>query len=330
MKTFYTLIFCMLVSLGCFADTYYVYTAGKTGNWNDMTVWSVVVRADGVPRTKVVTPSPFVVSVDNGVNSFGLGDVEIKISGSLSLQLSTTIVLSAASSIELLGSGRIVGSSNTQRISINGVIKYNGSLDFTKTGASIASSVSGISPNGFLGAALLPVKFTSFNTVKNMGAVILTWSTASEIAADYFEIQRSYNGSSWTAISTVGATGSATNNANYTYSDNNAKSATIYYRLKQVDFNGTAVYSTVKVIRGESAEAAKIYTTGKTVNIELNTEVKSAVMVTLLNINGQVIEKKQFSTGYKISVDVNSAVNGIVIVHVADNNALNQAVKIML
>ena len=330
MKTLYTFIFLLLVSASSFAQTYYVYTATKTGSWNDMTVWNVAVRTDGVPKTKVVIPSPYNILVDNAVNSFGLGNVEITIMGSLSLQPSTTIVLAVASTIQLAGSGRIIGVNNTQKITINGVTKYDGSLDLTKTGASTASSATGISPNGFAPASLLPVKFTSFTAVKNAGEVVLKWSTGSEISNDYFEVERSYNGSDWTSVSTIQGTGSLAMNAYYSYTDNNADGTTIYYRLKQVDINGTAAYSTVKTIRGGNALAAKIYSSEKMINIELNTEIKHTVVVTVMNTNGQVIEKRQFNAGYKISMNVNRQPAGMVIVNVADNNELNHTAKLML
>jgi hypothetical protein len=250
--------------------------------------------------------------------------------GSLLMQPSTNIALTTASTIQLLGSGRILGVNNTQKITINGVTKYDGSLDLTKTGASTASLATGVSPNGFSAASLLPVKFTSFTAVKNAGMVVLKWSTASEISNDYFEVERSYNGSTWTSVSIIKGTGSSTINAYYSYTDNNANGTAIYYRLKQVDINGAIAYSTVKTIRGGNAPVAKIYSSEKMINIELNTEVKHTVLVTVMNTNGQVIEKKQFSAGYKISMNVNRQPAGMVVVNVADNNELNQTAKVML
>ena len=329
MKTLYTFIFFLLVSASSFGQ-YYIYTATKTGIWNDMSVWSVSVRTDGVSKTKVVIPAPYIVSVDNAVNSFGLGDVEINIMGGLSLQPSTTIALSAASSIELFGSGSVIGTNSTQKITMGAVTKYNGSLDFTKTGPSIANSGTGVSPNGFSASSLLPVKFSSFTVVKNAGEVVLKWSTASEMQNDYFEVERSYNGNAWTPVSTIRGTGAAAANTEYSYTDNTASNALVYYRLKQVDADGTATYSTVKTIRGGNVAAAKIYGSGNTITIELNTTVKNTIVVTVMNTNGQVMEQKQFSAGYKISLDVNHRQTGIMIVNITGNDGLNQTAKLFL
>ncbi|MEP6750821.1 MAG: hypothetical protein ABJB86_24010 [Bacteroidota bacterium] len=329
MKTIYIFIFSLFISASSFAQ-YYVYTATKTGSWNDMSVWSIVPRTDGVPKMKVVIPAPYIISVDNAVNSFGLGDVEINITGSISIQPSTTIALSSASVINILGSGSVIGTNNTQKITEGGIVKYDGSLDHTKTGAgSFANSSTGVSPAGFT-LSLLPVVFTGFTVIKNGNDIVLKWSTASEIANSYFEIERSYNGNAWTAVSTITANGSATTSANYSYTDNNITNAVVYYRLKQVDMDGAFLYSTIKTIRNGNTAAAKIYGTGKTINIELNAAIKNNVMVTVMNTSGQVMERKQFSAGYKITFDVNNAAADILIVHVSDNDALNQTAKLVL
>lgn len=319
----------MLLSAGSFGQ-YYVYTATKTGSWNDLTVWNIALRTDGIHKTKVVIPNPYVISVDNAVNSFGLGDVEINIFGSLSLLPSTTIALTAASYVELYGTGSIAGTNNTQKITVGGVTKYDGSLDHTKTGASsIATSATGVSPNGFMSTALLPVVFTSFTVVKDANDVVLKWSTASEISNDYFAVERSYNGNTWTTVSTIKGTGAANENTSYTYSDN-VNANTVYYRLKQVDMDGAFMYSVVKTIVGGKSSAVKIYGADKTLNIELNTQLTNAVTVTIMNTNGQVLQKKQFSAGYKISMNLNSQPTGIIVVNVADNNGLNQTAKLFL
>lgn len=329
MKKLYPVVFFLLIGAGSFAQTFYNYTATKSGNWNDMSVWNIVVRTDGVHKTKVVIPNPYIIAVDNGVNGFGLGDVDINIYGSLSLQPSTVITLSSLSSVQLYGTGSIIGTTASQAISIGGVSKYNGSLDHTKTGASIASSASGVSPMGFLSTSLLPVVFSSFTVAKEANEMVLQWSTASEVSNDYFEVQRSYNGNVWTTLSTVKGTGSATGSANYSYTDN-ANAGTVYYRLKQVDVDGVFSYSTVKTVNGGSTVAAKIYGADKTLTVELNTPVTKAVVITVMNTSGQVLERKQFSAGYKISMQVNNNQSGIVVVNVADNNGLNQTAKLFL
>jgi Secretion system C-terminal sorting domain len=86
----------------------------------------------------------------------------------------------------------------------------------------------------------LPVILSSFNTqCKNNGAHLL-WTTETEINSDEFIIEKSNDAINWKSIGTITAKGSA---ANYNFNDLEAGAA--YYRLKQVDKDGSFTYSKV-------------------------------------------------------------------------------------
>jgi len=76
----------------------------------------------------------------------------------------------------------------------------------------------------------------------------LTWATASEINNDHFSVQRSQNGVDWHELSIVPGAGSSSSRIDYELKDYNYKSGLMYYRLVQVDFDGTAtIYDPVSV-----------------------------------------------------------------------------------
>jgi len=87
----------------------------------------------------------------------------------------------------------------------------------------------------------------------------LKWSTASEHNSDYFSIERSEDGEFWKTVGTKGASMNSTQTVNYYYNDSYINKGIIYYRLKQVDFDGNYkmygpiainyIQSTKKVIR---------------------------------------------------------------------------------
>ena len=66
----------------------------------------------------------------------------------------------------------------------------------------------------------------------------LKWSTASEYNSDYFSIERSEDGEFWKTVGTKGASTNSTQIINYYYNDSYINKGLIYYRLKQVDFDG--------------------------------------------------------------------------------------------
>ncbi|MEL6558713.1 MAG: LamG-like jellyroll fold domain-containing protein [Bacteroidota bacterium] len=95
--------------------------------------------------------------------------------------------------------------------------------------------------------APLPVELVSFNGQMNNSNVDLSWSTASEFQNDYFEVQRSEDGSRWVVVGKVDSkaeNGESNELLSYNYTDRNIDQfGTIYYRLRQVDFDGQFEFS---------------------------------------------------------------------------------------
>ncbi len=95
---------------------------------------------------------------------------------------------------------------------------------------------------------VVPVELTSFNAVANNGQVDLSWATASETNNRGFEVERSSDNVNFTSVAFIDGKGTTTNTSNYSYTDKVNAAGALYYRLKQVDFDGTFAYSnTVEV-----------------------------------------------------------------------------------
>ena len=103
----------------------------------------------------------------------------------------------------------------------------------------------------------LPVELLSFNGDCNEGQVNLTWQTATEHNSDYFEVEKSRDGMNWQVLTTVNAAGNSTQLLNYEASDAQAMEGNNYYRLTQVDIDGTT--KTYEVINVSCSGAAKGY-----------------------------------------------------------------------
>jgi hypothetical protein len=89
----------------------------------------------------------------------------------------------------------------------------------------------------------LPVELTSFTAISNNGIVELNWETATEINNHGFEIERRSESSEFRTIGFVEGNGTTTETRNYSYVDKTVDQGINYYRLKQVDFDGTYSYS---------------------------------------------------------------------------------------
>ncbi|RZK93971.1 MAG: T9SS type A sorting domain-containing protein, partial [Hymenobacter sp.] len=90
----------------------------------------------------------------------------------------------------------------------------------------------------------LPVTLSSFAARRQAsGTVQLAWATASERHSAYFEVQRSLDGTLFTSLEQVSATGTTTQTHHYASLDKTAPAGKLYYRLRQVDTDGAATYS---------------------------------------------------------------------------------------
>ena len=105
----------------------------------------------------------------------------------------------------------------------------------------------------------LPVELVDF-TAQLQGAetVQLKWATASEKNSDRFEVERSLDGSAFDRIGTVAAAGSSSGAQLYALLDRHlpAGAGRLYYRLQQVDLDGTTSYSPVRSVAKLPGSAA--------------------------------------------------------------------------
>ena len=101
--------------------------------------------------------------------------------------------------------------------------------------------------DNWMNSSPVPVELTSFSAKALSGKVQLDWTTATEINNSGFEIERSYDGKAFFTVGFVRGNGTTTEPRSYSFADNIQYSATqsIYYRLKQVDYNGSVNYSDV-------------------------------------------------------------------------------------
>lgn len=97
----------------------------------------------------------------------------------------------------------------------------------------------------------LPVELISFNGLLRDNVIELSWLTASEINNSHFELEKSVDGFNFTLLERVEATGSNARATNYVSIDTDPKEGVNYYRLKQVDLDGTTTFSEVIAIKYE-------------------------------------------------------------------------------
>lgn len=84
----------------------------------------------------------------------------------------------------------------------------------------------------------LPVELVGFDAEKKDDKIRLFWATASETENDYFKLGKSYDALNFETIGIVNGGGFSTQMHQYEFFDSDEFIGVIYYKLKQVDFNG--------------------------------------------------------------------------------------------
>ncbi len=120
----------------------------------------------------------------------------------------------------------------------------------------------------FLGTAgldctILPLEFTEFRGEKVKDQNLLHWATAREYGTSHFEIERSNDAMDFIKIGELKSGNKKMENQIYQYFDKEPQTGINYYRLKQVDLDGTFTYTKTIAIDNQGIitnfELQKIY-----------------------------------------------------------------------
>jgi hypothetical protein len=137
---------------------------------------------------------------------------------------------------------------------INTAASWGSAGTFANVAAFFSST---LIPNSFTGTAL-PIELTRFEGNNKEGYNFLTWQTASESQNNGFDIERSTDGNRFEKIGFVAGKGTTNERQNYSFEDKSA-SGLVYYRLKQLDFDGRFEYSKIISIAQNGKNQASVF-----------------------------------------------------------------------
>ena len=153
-----------------------------------------------------------------------------------------------------------LGCINTGMLSVSGLdIAPNGFFYLRIAGSTVGAPATTdrdevLVDNVTFSSIVLPVELTYFGGEAIEEGVRLDWETVVEVNNDFFEIQRSTDGVTFRPIATVAGQGTTNQAIQYAYVDNLAPAGINYYRLRQVDFDGTEDFTDViSVLRGDES-----------------------------------------------------------------------------
>lgn len=172
----------------------------------------------------------------------------------------------------------------------------------------------------------LPVNLAYFNGKKLMNAAALSWSTASELNASHFVVERSFDNKHFEAIGEVKATGNSTVAAFYDFADTKANFSGInYYRLKMVDVDTKSQYSGTVTVDYTDTKAGlgneiKIFPVPAqtTLNVDLKA-VNGFTTVKIYSITGVLVHTADVAGGQVAAIALTELNKGIYFVELQNN-----------
>jgi hypothetical protein len=187
----------------------------------------------------------------------------------------------------------------------------------------------------------LPVKLVSFDTkLINPNVAQLKWSTASEINNNYFTIERTTDPTSNNWVTVCRRNGHGTSNVMNNYSCNDstiaeAGQSVVYYRPKQVDYNGATEYFMVKKLAltlvniGSAVEGVYPNPATDRLNITYRATENTELQLRLLTTDGRVVlMKRVLATSGQQNLDLeltdDNIAKGVYVLEIASDREVSR------
>jgi hypothetical protein len=181
----------------------------------------------------------------------------------------------------------------------------------------------------------LPISLLSFKGEHIGNNNVLTWSTATEINNQGFEIQYSFNGKDFRKLGFVNSqqkSGNSSSVLNYEYVDSKVTGGNLYYRLMQVDKDGRYNYSKVILIKGDKISALSLDAVYPNpakdkLNIVVSSPANNNIHIVIYDLAGKEVQERAFSVingGNNLDLNVNALSAGTYFIKAVDAEG-NQA-----
>lgn len=138
----------------------------------------------------------------------------------------------------------------------------------------------------------LPVTLVRFTATPGPSSVTLQWATSNEANSDQFILERSADGMHFEALSSIPAAGTSSVEKEYAYTDLQPLPGKNYYRLRQIDFDGSTTFSPVVAASIRKSGLMTLAPTPATESIQIQLEQPAATDGTyqIFDLNGRLLQ----------------------------------------
>lgn len=174
----------------------------------------------------------------------------------------------------------------------------------------------------------LPVDLLSFNALPLNNVVKVMWTTANEIDNDYFMIEKSMDAKAWENLGRVEGAQNTNAIQQYALIDNHPADGIQYYRLKQVDINGSFNYSNIVPVKFNSDDVTETIRivpnpANAIVNVVLTDDADASL--TIFNSLGQSMLNINAQSSNLISFDISALNNGVYTLQLVQNGTISNS-----
>lgn len=146
----------------------------------------------------------------------------------------------------------------------------------------------------------LPVEFADFRGWNDKSVNVLQWITESELNNERFEIERSIDlQNGFTTIGVVSGAGNSSEVLTYLFEDAAPMLGVNYYRLRQVDFDGTFAYSKIIAIDVKGLKGAQVFFPNPTLDVvsyQFSTTKEETLNISIIDIVGKTLAEITYET----------------------------------
>lgn len=192
----------------------------------------------------------------------------------------------------------------------------------------------------FLPAGTIPVELVSFNGKFIDGRVILNWKTSTETNNLGFAVEKSIDGKSFNEIGFVNGNGTTTESKSYSFIDANLGIvSSLFYRLRQIDFNGQFKYSSVVNLEVNRISTFKLLQNypnpfNPSTTIEYTLQEKVHTKLAILNSLGEevalLVNETQVQGYHAVDFNAKNLPSGIYFYRIQAGNFVNTKKMILL
>ncbi len=290
-----------------------VYTIGDLtfGGNTGLTINSTGVLNVGENGTpKILTAGNLVsVTVAGQLTVWGdlivLDDLSLNVAGSLivkgNIQMSNDASISVMGNVEVDGDFTAGNNTNVSivaggHIDVAGTVTVGDNSNLLGLpGSFTAGGCSEGSGSTFCTSGTLPVDLLYFRAEPQVDHIRLVWETASELNADYFQIEKSTDGLNFDELNRIPAAGNSTERIRYELRDEKPHLGKSYYRLKQADTDGAVRVFSIVLVDFTGLRSSIVYPSpwanGNDLTLELNFNPQYPLEVVLHDLSGRVVDR---------------------------------------